>query len=186
MKTIIEKATLKKALLFTAVFAALYIIINFTTLGLAGLLRITNGANILDFQFGYSAAKAYDILTALGQEGRSYYLFHILPLDFPFPLSGMLFYAGWIALLVKLVAPSSAAGFTILVPLLSMMFDWFENIGAIIMLNTYPNLSVPGVYLGSVSGMLKMIFSLGNIAIIVVLVVTYLFKTVKNKHKVER
>ena len=186
MKTVIEKVTLKKTLLFTAAFAVLYVLINFTSFGMVGLLRITNGASILDSEFGYSTAKAYDMLTALGEDGRNFYLFHILPLDAPFPLAGMLCFVGWIALLVKKVAPSSVARFTILIPLFSLLFDWIENLGAIIMLNTYPSIPELVVYIASVSGMLKMTFFLGNFAVIVVLLVAFIFKKAKNKCEKER
>lgn len=176
MNIFIEKMTWKKALLFTGVFVALYILINYTAIGVAGLLQITNGANILDFEFGYSTAEAYDLLTALGEQGRSFYLTRIIPIDFPFPFTYMLFYAGWIALLVKNTVPNSKAKYFLIVPILAMLFDWIENIGIIAMLRNYPSLPVWAVTTSSVSGMLKTIFTVSSIAIIAILFVVFMIR----------
>lgn len=74
MDRFVQGITWKKALWFTALFAVFYTMINYTGVGVAGLLQITNGANILDFEFGYTASRAYDLLAALGNDGRSFYL----------------------------------------------------------------------------------------------------------------
>jgi len=113
-------------------------LINYTGIGVTGLLQITNGANILDFEFGYTASKAYDLLTALGNDGRSFYIMKILPLDFPFPFTYMLCYAGWIALMGKYTIPKSALKIHLAAPVLAMLFDWIENIGILAMLKNYP------------------------------------------------
>lgn len=176
MKWFIEKATLKKALLFTAVFTVLLILINYTEVGVAGLLKLTNGASILDFEFGYSVAEAHAMITALGEEGRSFYLTKIIPLDFPFPFTYMLCYAGWIALLIKHIAPLSAARFLTLLPFFAMLFDWLENVGIISILSKYPNTPVQAVNMASLSGMLKTLFSLSSISVIIVMLMVFIIR----------
>lgn len=176
MKWFIEKATLKKALLFTAVFMVFLILINYTEVGVAGLLKLTNGASILDFEFGYSVAEANAMITALGEEGRSFYLTKIIPLDFPFPFTYMLCYAGWIALLIKHIAPLSTARFLILLPFFAMIFDWVENAGIISILSKYPNIPVQAVNLASLSGMLKTLFNLGSISVIIVMLMVLIIR----------
>lgn len=180
MKKIIEKATLGKALLFTIIFIVMYIIINFTSVGVTGLLKITNGASILDFEFGYSMDKANHMLTVLGEDGRRFYLTKIIPIDFPFPFAYMLCYAGWISLLVKYIAPLSAAKYLTFVPLFAMLFDWIENIGIILMLSNYPNMPMLAIYTASISGILKTLFTLGSISIILVSLTIY-FVNIKRK-----
>jgi Na+/glutamate symporter len=137
---IIQKATWKKAVIFSLIFVFFYILINPSGIGVAGLLKITGGANILDFEFGYTHEGAYKILTELGEKGREFYLTRIVPLDFPFPLSYMLFYAVWTALLLKHTALKKWCKYTILFSFFAMLFDWIENIGIIIMLTHYPDL----------------------------------------------
>jgi len=178
LKRIIEKVTLTKTLVCTAIFITLYVLINYTEVGVAGLLKITNGANILDFEFGYSTAQAHNMLTALGEQGRLFYLTKIIPIDFAFPLAYMLCYAGWVALLVKHISPLSAAKFLITLPLLAMLFDWIENIGNILMLTQYPNISETAVSLASASGILKFLFILGSMGTIIVLLVIYILRKI--------
>jgi hypothetical protein len=88
---LILKASLKKAIIFSAIFAIMFALINKSGIGVAGLLKITGGASILDLEIGYTYEQAKDILTALGEEGRAFYLTRIMPLDFPFPVAYMLF-----------------------------------------------------------------------------------------------
>ena len=45
---VINKVTWKKAAVFTVLFAVVFMVINYSGIGVAGLLRITGGANILD------------------------------------------------------------------------------------------------------------------------------------------
>lgn len=177
MRLFVKKATLRKALLSTTIFTAFFVLINFTEVGVAGLLKITNGASILDFRFGYSAAEAHDMLTTLGEQGRSFYLQKIIPIDFPFPLASMLCYTGWIALLVKHTVPQSKAKHLLIIPFLAMLFDWMENLGIIFMLTGYPDIPVQAVTMASISGVLKALFTLGSLFAILVLLTGYLLKT---------
>jgi len=181
LNTIIQKATWKKATVFTLLFAALYVLINFSGIGVAGLLRITDGANILDFEYGYTYDKAYNMLTALGIEGRAFYQTRILPIDFPFPFSYMLFYSGFIALLIKHIRPSKLLGYLLFIPVLAMLSDWIENIGIISMLSNYPALPDWSVSLASTMGMLKTSCTIGSIAIIVGLFITFAYQRLRRK-----
>ncbi|MCL1964796.1 MAG: hypothetical protein FWF69_07025 [Firmicutes bacterium] len=182
LNTIIQKASWKKSVLFSVLFVVLYAIINRSGMGVAGLLKITGGANILDFEFGYSSEKAYTLLTALGAEGRSFYLTKILPLDFPFPFAYMLFYVGWIALFIKRVpAVKEWNEYLLLIPVLTFLFDWAENISIIAMLNHYPTLTSWVVFLASIFGMLKMILTIGSISIMIVLLAVSIFNSFQPK-----
>jgi len=181
LETVIQKASWKKAVLFSALFAASYVLINYSGIGVAGLLKITGGANILDFEFGYSYEKAYNMLTALGVEGRTFYLTKILPMDYPFPLTYMLFYIGFIALLIKHTAKNKPYRFLLFIPVLAMLFDWIENIGLITMLSSYPNLLEWAVPVASIFGMLKTIFMVGSIMIIGVLLVMFVYSKIRKE-----
>ena len=161
-----QKASWKKTVALAALFGALYALINRSAIGVAGLLRITGGASILDFEFGYGYEKAYGMLLALGPEGRAFYLTRILPLDFLFPISYMLSYASLIALLAKYANPPKPCRYLLLVPVLAMLCDWAENIGAVAMLNGYPGLPRWAVPLASISGMLKTASNVGCLAAI--------------------
>ena len=176
MNTIIEKASLRKAVPFTVFFVAMYFLINNTAFGVAGLLQITGGANILDFEFGYTAAEALDMLTALGEQGRNFYLTRIIPIYFPFPFSYMLCYAGWIALLLKHIAPKGYMKSLLLVPITAMLFDWIENIAVIFMLKSYLSLPKWAIMTASTAGILKMTCIVASVATIGVLLLVFFFK----------
>jgi hypothetical protein len=171
---IIQQSSWQKTALLTAILAAFYALINFSSIGVAGLLRITGGASTLDLEFGYSYAKAYDMLTALGAEGRAFYLTKLLPLDFPFPIAYMLFGIACLSLLIKHLKPKTPYKYLLFLPVSAMLSDWVENIGIIAMLNSYPNLPGWAVVLASVFGMLKTVLVVGSIAAIVVLFIVFL------------
>ena len=158
------------------------VLINYSGIGVAGLLKISGGNNILDFEFGFDHEKAYGMLTALTTEGRTFYLTKILPLDFPFPFSYMLCYASWIALLIKHTKIEKWCKYLLFIPLVAMLCDWIENIGIIAMLNGYPNLPSWAVSLASTAGMIKFIFTIGSIAAICILFVVFIIIT-SRKHK---
>lgn len=176
MNTIIAKGSWKKTALFTAVFILLYILINFSAIGVAGLLQITDGASILDFEFGYAEDKALAMLTAMGELGRDFYLTKIIPIDFLFPLSYMLCYMGWIAMLVKDIASKGRLKYLLLIPFFAMLFDWTENIGIIFMLKKYPSLPEWAVMTASTAGILKMICIVMSVLTIAVLLVVFFVK----------
>jgi len=180
----IQRITLKMAIIFTLLFITFFYVINFSDLGVSGLLKITDGANILDFEFGYSKDEAYQILTALGIEGRTFYLKRILPIDFLFPLSYMFIYAGWIAFLIKYIYGIRLEDKTITynkllnnllyLPIFAALFDFIENVGIIFLLINYPSLPSWSTYIASYAGILKTVFTIGSMAITVVFIFIFI------------
>jgi hypothetical protein len=180
---IIHRASWKRAILFAALFGVFYVVINFSRIGVAGLLNVSHGANILDFEFGYTYEKAFGMLTALGAEGRAFYLSKIMPLDFPYPFSYMLFYSGTIALMIKSISSKRDLGYLLVTPILAMLCDWTENIGIITMLHNYPSLPEWSVSLASTFGMLKTVFMVVTIATIAALIIIFAFLKLSRKNK---
>lgn len=86
----VNPMTVWKACAATTVFAVLLWVIDFSPIGVAGLLEVTGGANILDFEAGYTVDQAYGMLEALGEAGRSFHLTKIMPVDIFFPIGLML------------------------------------------------------------------------------------------------
>jgi len=172
----INNANWKKGLVFSLIFASFYFLINFSSIGIAGLLQITGGPNILDLEFGYNNEKAYRILTDLGTNGREFHLNKIVPIDFFFPLSYMFFYAVWMGMLLKHLALNNWCKYSIFLPAFAMLCDWVENIGIIIMLKNYPNLPELAILNSSIAGMVKMISIILNWSIIAILFIVFLIK----------
>jgi hypothetical protein len=177
---IIQKASWKKAVLFSVIFAAFFVVINFTAIGVAEFSNITNGTNVFDFELGYSYEKANEMLTAYGAEGREFYLSKI-PLDFPFPISYMLCLMGLMTLILKHTPSKKLNKYLLLLPVLSMLCDWIENIGIIIMLNNYPNLPEWSVSLASIFGILKWSFVAVSITVVIVKTITFAYLRLRIK-----
>ena len=193
LNKVIQKISLKWTIVFTILFIVFFILINFSGIGVAGLLKITGGPNILDFEFGYNRNEAYQMLTALRNEGRSFYLTRILPIDFIFPLSYMLLYFGWIAFLIKhihgicnncsFVKHNRIYKYLLFIPILATFFDFIENIGIISMLINYPDLPLWAVIMASNAGKLKTIFTVGSVSVIIILIGILTYKRILRKRK---
>ena len=164
----------------TVFFVLMFGLINYSGIGVAGLLKITGGANILDFEFGYSTARAYSVFESLGNEGRAFYLARILPLDFVFPLSYMAFYFAWIALLQRHVfGHQKMVSSLLLIPIFAMLFDWAENLGVLMMLHRYPTVLGGVCAVSSAMTILKFVGTMLSIGTIAALLIMVLMKRMR-------
>ncbi len=105
---------------------------------------------------GYTHGYANSLLDALGSEGRATYLTLQLPLDFLYP---GLFAITCSLLLTWLFSKGAEVGSRIfyfsLVPILAGLFDYIENVFIVIMLKSYPDISLSLVELASLFTVLK-------------------------------
>lgn len=139
MNSIVNGMTARKACAVTVAFVVLLWLIDYSPVGVAGLLQVTGGANILDFESGYTVDHAYGMLEALGEAGRSFHLTKIMPIDIFFPIGLMLFLTSWMSLMLKkLTSDGSVLRLLPLIALVNMLLDWSENIGITLMLLNYP------------------------------------------------
>ena len=104
------------------------------------VMDFAGGMKLLDMMpKGYSSAYVSSLLTALGDEGRNAYLYRQLPLDFLYPgLFAITYCLIFAYLLRKLDKLDSFLFYFSLLPLLAGLFDYFENIGLILLLTGYP------------------------------------------------
>lgn len=133
--------SLKNVIISLVIFLFFYFLINNSPYGLSQLKEITGGHSILDMEHttGYSVDRAYEMLDALGEEGRAFYKNHIVPIDYPFPLAYGLFYFITITFLVRQIRPRIKKPWLIgLLGIATGVFDWLENFMIIILLRNYP------------------------------------------------
>lgn len=167
---IIKKVNIKKVAIATFIFGIIFYIINLSPIGIEGLLKITGGANILDFEHGYSMARAYEVFSQLGESGRIFYLHKIIPMDFIFPISYMLFYSAWMSFFIKqLKSEESLLKWLLTIPVINMLSDWLENMNIILMLNQYPTELPVVCALGNIATRIKFICVSLNIIILLLL-----------------
>lgn len=177
----LERATVKKALLATLIFAGAFYVINLSSIGINGLLKITGGPNILDFEHGYSVERAYTIFEQLGEKGRAFYSGRIIPVDFLFAISYMFFYSAWMSFFIKSIQRKGIyLKWILCVPVLNMLSDWIENINIILMLKQYPERLEKVCWIGSLATRLKFYCVNLNLVCLTVLLFWYLIKKEKN------
>jgi len=93
----------------------------------------------LDLQPSYSPAKAYNLITSYGEEGRQYYALIELTLDLVYPiLSALLFSSLTIYTFRRLFPLNSFWQKLPLLGLIVMAVDYLENTGIVVMLLNYP------------------------------------------------
>ena len=134
-----EKISVKKALISTLVFPVLLWLIDFSPIGVAGLLKITDGVGILDYESRYTADFAYLWLESMTEAGRYFHLTRIMPLDIIYPPSLMCFMFSWLSLILKKSAKEkSPLWYSLILPPIYLLLDWIENIGITAMLLKFP------------------------------------------------
>jgi mannose/fructose/N-acetylgalactosamine-specific phosphotransferase system component IID len=104
------------------------------------VMGFSKGMKLLDMMpSGYKPEYVHDLFIALGKQGRAVYLTLQIPIDMIYPglfaLSYCLLLAYFLNKLNKLRPWYSAL---CLLPIIAGFFDYFENIGIIIMLVKYP------------------------------------------------
>lgn len=129
---------------------------------------------------GYSYQQAISLLESLGKVGRNVNLFQQLPVDFVYP---GLFSISYALLLTWLFAKSfdsdSKIFFLVLVPALGGLFDYLENIGIILMINAFPNISQELVGMASTFTVLKSAFTTGFYILLLVGIVSFVIRKIK-------
>ncbi len=121
------------------------------------LMHYANGMKILDMQpTGYSAEFARSLFNQLGENGRDYYLYRQIPLDMVYPFLFAVSYSILLTYLFKKsFKPESKLHYLSIIPLFGGLFDYFENIGIIIMLSIYPNFSINLANVTNIFSLLK-------------------------------
>ena len=113
------------------------------TLTIPNVMRFSNQMNLLDMMpTGYDANYVNILLYTLGEEGRNAYLFNQIPVDMIYPfLFGISYCLVFVYFFKKLNRDKGLLFYGCLLPLIAGIADYFENIGIIYLLNSYPNIT---------------------------------------------
>lgn len=109
---------------------------------------VSGGAAILDLNFSNSAAHINHTLAALGEAGRSAYLYIFLPIDTCYAAIYAVFYACTLAFFVRrlpLRRKLSWARWIVVLPVVAAACDWWENVAFAFMLSQFPALANPAL-----------------------------------------
>ncbi|RMG32798.1 MAG: hypothetical protein D6732_12950 [Methanobacteriota archaeon] len=126
---------------------------------------------------GYSAEYASQLLKAIGPTGRKVYLNLQLPIDFIYPgLFAVTYTLMLIWLFGKRFNIKSKLFFLTLIPAFAGLFDYFENIGIILMLRSFPKLSVTLVQVTSWFSITKSILTIATYILLLIGLVMLIVK----------
>lgn len=172
MKNLIKKSLNGKVILFLFVLTNIvYAIMLLITI--PKVMKYSNGMQLLDMlPTGYNHDYVRTLLDTLGSQGREVYLHTQIPVDLIYPgLFGISYCLVMAYFLNKLGKLDSYLFYFCLIPIFSGIFDYFENIGIIAMLNNYPDNSNLLTQVTNVFSVLKSNFTtLYFIALILLLI----------------
>lgn len=155
---VLEKhATGKKVFIFFLLSTLVYLAMLLITI--PKVMSFSEGVRVLDLMpGGYGVEYVMSLFETLGEEGRRVYLWNQIPLDMLYPgLFGITYSLLLFYILRILLTKDSNWFFLAFLPVAGGLFDYLENIGIIIMLNSYPSFSALLVRLTSISTVLKSI-----------------------------
>ncbi len=133
---------------------------------------------------GYSLEYATTLLAAIGESGRQIYLTRQLPLDFVYPgLVAVTYTLLLIWLFKQGFAAKSPIFYLAFVATFAGFFDYLENIGIILMLRSYPDLSATTVAFASINTILKSAFTTGFFLLLIVGLIAFIRKSLATRSR---
>jgi len=116
-------------------------------------------ANLLDMRLSYTAEQAQAVFETLGENGRQAYAQFSMSADLVFPLTYGLFFSTGLAFLYRRALTEHPQRFSpVFLPLLGMVFDYFENFTLVALLAEYPNLNPIALQAASLFTSIKWLF----------------------------
>ena len=166
----------KKVLVLFIITNLVYLFMVLVTI--PKIMHFSNGIKILDMlPFGYQFDYVNDLFSALGLNGRSFYLYNQIPIDMIYPFLFGITYSLVLAFFLKKINKlDSLLIYLCLLPLIAAFFDYLENFGTINMLNNYPNISEVEVKINSGFTIIK---SMTTTAFFISLIIVLMFFAIK-------
>jgi hypothetical protein len=145
------------------------------TITIPKVMNFSEGMKLLDMiPTGYNVEYVNSLLNTLGEQGRDTYLFNQIPIDMIYPLLFGTSYCLILAyILNKLEKLKGNFFYLCLLPLFSGLFDYFENIGIITMLNSYPDNSILLTQITNVFSILKSTFTTIYFIILIIFIIAF-------------
>ena len=174
MKDLIKRNISGKKILFLFILTNIIYAIMLT-ITIPKVMSFSGGMKLLDMMpTGYSVEYVNSLLNTLGEKGRDAYLFNQLPIDMIYPyLFGVSYCLILAYFLNKLGKIESYLFYLTFLPLFSGLFDCFENIGIITMLNSYPDNSIILTLITNVFSVLKSSFTTIYFIILIIILIVF-------------
>ena len=142
------------------------------------VMGYANGMKLFDMMLtGYDVEYARTLLATLGRAGRNTYLYYQIPIDLIYPLFFGISYCLLLAYIFdKLKLIKRPIIYLCLIPILAGFFDYLENIGIVMMLNSYSDLSSLLVNTSNIFTILKSILTTVFFVVLLISMVVFLMK----------
>ena len=152
------------AIVFGVLAAVVYSIIVTVTLT---RLEAISGLQAFDMRpLGYDPEQAVVLLEALGEEGRAYYLNRQIILDTFYPALLALALINAVRWLVSDQGLGALGRAAILCAVAVAVFDYSENLGVLMMIQSWPDVPDGVVYASSVATILKSFLTILAVALV--------------------
>lgn len=163
----------------------LYVIM--LTITIPKVMSYAGGMNLPDMMpAGYSALYVNSLLNNLGEKGRDVYLYNQIPLDMIYPFLFGTTYCLLLAFIInKLGKKESNLFYLCYIPLFAGLFDYFENIGIIMLLVSYPDNSIILSQTTNIFSVLKSTFTTISLIILIICLIALVLKLIGSKSKIK-
>ena len=153
------------------------------TITIPNTMIFSNGLKILDMMpLGYDLNYVHDLFSALGNNGRAYYLNKQLVLDMIYPMLFALSYSLILLyFLKKLNKLNTSLKYLSLLPGIAGFADYLENLGIILMLKSYPELNETAVYTTNIFTVIKSISTTIFFITLIVILIIFGIKALNRK-----
>lgn len=191
----LENVTIKSWLLFLVLSQGIYIIMQ--TYSIPSISHEAGNLLIFDMKpLGYTYEYAVKFLTRLSENGYSQYMYVQLPLDILFPVLNCITGLCTFVLLIRfyhLVKNKSALTMhspfskaTLTLPLISMLFDYLENIMILVMLSFKAEVPKIVVYSADIFTIIKSMSTSIFYSITIIIFIISCSTWVSNRRKKEK
>lgn len=171
----------KKVLLLFVLTNVVYVYM--LAVSIPGVMQFAGDLPLLDMMpTGYDFAYVETLFAALGEAGRSAYLFRQIPVDMVYPglfgISYCLVFAYFLNRIGQLKSPMM---YFCLLPIIAAVADYAENVGIITLLNSFPGLSPGWVSATNLFSILKSSATTVYFVGLILLLITFGLQSLRRK-----
>lgn len=166
----------KKVLIFFILTNLIYAFM--LTITIPKTMEFSNGMKLLDMMpTGYNFDYIQTLFSTLGENGREVYLFNQIPVDMVYPLLFAISYCLLMGYFLKKLNKFDSKYFYLcLLPIIAGLADYIENMGIIMMLKSYPDISQ---FTATVTNIFSIIKSMATSIYFLALIITLIIFGIK-------
>lgn len=181
-KLLRKYSTGKSVLIWFVVCNLVYVLMLAYTIPM--VRTFAGGMNLFDMMpTGYDLNYALELFNALGEEGRHAYLWVQLPVDMLYPALFALSYSLLLVwLLQKIDKHQSRLFYLAYLPFIAAMADYLENLGIIVLLKQFPDITRSSVEMISHASVVKSSTTTVYFLVVLIVLLAILWNWLKKRN----